>query len=98
MSILLINDTVSENHIGCSLATKSYLNYFSKFKLNITKQIFTNNLKLFYTIDISKFTLFIINAEGTLNKKNQGKGDFLFKIIKELLDKKKKVVLMNSTY
>ena len=48
LKILLINDTITENHIGCTLATQSYLNYLDKINLKIKDRIYTNNLETFY--------------------------------------------------
>ena len=95
--ILLINDTITENHIGCTLATESYLNYLNINNLKIKKSIYTNNLNKFYKLDIKNYNLFIINAEGTLHKNNKGKGKYLFEIIKNLIDQNLKVIILNAT-
>ena len=97
MSTVFINNTITENHIGCTLAIQSCFYYFNKYKIKISKNIYTNNLQEFHKINYLDYDNYIINGEGTLNNKNKGKGKYLVNIIKILLKHKKKIILLNCS-
>lgn len=97
MRTIFINNTITENHIGCTLAIQSCYYYFKKYNIRITDTIYTNNLYKFYKKNYLNYDIYLINGEGTLNNKNEGKGEYLLNIIKILIKNKKKIVLINCS-
>ena len=77
--------------------TQSCLNYLKKYKIKFKDIVYTNNLCEFYKKDYLNYDHYIVNGEGTLNDSNNGKGEYLYNIIKTLIDNKKIVFLINCS-
>ena len=51
----------------------------------------------FYRKKYLNYDIYLINGEGTLNNRNEGKGKYLLNIIKILLKNNKKIILINCS-